>query len=211
MRTLFLDDEKELALIERVNQVYVENGLKDITMDAMSKTLNVSKKTLYKYVKNRKELVYKSTLFHIKRDKEFIDSILAKGNNPIQELHEIAQFVLITLTKINPQVHYDLEHYFKDSWKLLDDYYNDFIHKTYLNNLIQGQQQGYYREDLNAGIVSKLFTAKTDIIYDSDMFNPSEYSFSEVYVEYLLYHLRSITTEKGMQTIQELDFKTLYK
>ena len=37
-----------VALIDRVNEVYVREGMKKVTMDDMAKKLNVSKKTLYK-------------------------------------------------------------------------------------------------------------------------------------------------------------------
>lgn len=210
MKTNFLDNKKEVALIERVNQVFVAHGLKAVTMDDMAKRLNVSKKTLYKYVKNRKELVYKSTVFHIAKDKESVEAILAKNLDPISELHEIAQFVLLTISQINPKVHYDLEHYFTDSWELIDEYFNGFLHTTYLNNLLKGRDSGFYRDDFNPEIVAKIFTSKMDLVWDAKVFNPEKYPFGEVYLEYLLYHLRSIVSNKGMDLLNKLDFKTLY-
>ena len=52
-------DEKEIEIINQVNQVYLKKGVKSITMDVMAKELRISKKTIYKYVKNKTELVKK--------------------------------------------------------------------------------------------------------------------------------------------------------
>ena len=43
MKKIELVDPKEIALIERVNEVYVREGMKKVTMDDMAKKLNVSK------------------------------------------------------------------------------------------------------------------------------------------------------------------------
>ena len=53
-------DEKEILLIEQISEVYLNKGIKAITMDGIAKELHVSKKTLYKYVENKSELVEKS-------------------------------------------------------------------------------------------------------------------------------------------------------
>ena len=79
MKDLALVDEKEIALIERVSGVFLKKGMKRVTMDDVAKELSVSKKTLYKYVKNRKELVMKSTYFHVQRDQSKVREIQAKN------------------------------------------------------------------------------------------------------------------------------------
>ena len=102
MEFIEIDDQKEIALIERVNDVYLKKGVKKTTMDDMAHALNVSKKTLYKYVKNRRELVMKSTSFHVKRDRQKVTEIQSRNYNPIIEQHELAKFVVETISKVNP-------------------------------------------------------------------------------------------------------------
>ena len=112
MKFIEIIDQKEIALIQRVNEVYLKKGVKRTTMDEMAQSLNVSKKTLYKYVKNRKELVMKSTSFHVERDRLKVSEIQSKDYNPIIEQYELAKFVIETISKVNPVLHFDLENYF---------------------------------------------------------------------------------------------------
>ena len=152
MKDLALVDEKEIALIERVSGVFLKKGMKRVTMDDVAKELSVSKKTLYKYVKNRKELVMKSTYFHVQRDQSKVREIQAKNLNPIIENHELAKFVIETISNVSPCVHYDLENYFPESWKLLNGYFRGFVFESLHTNLIRGQREGVYRLDFNAEI-----------------------------------------------------------
>ena len=129
-----LSDSKEIVLIERVNDVYIKNGVKNTTMDDMAKTLNVSKKTLYKYVRNRKELVMKSTYFHVSRDRKKVIEIQNENHNPIVEQYELAKFVIETISKINPVLHFDLENYFPEAWQYLNQYFNGFVFESLYKN-----------------------------------------------------------------------------
>lgn len=209
MKKIELVDPKEIALLERVTEVYVREGLKKITMDDMAKQLNVSKKTLYKYVKNRKELIFKSTYFHVQRERLKIIEIQEKNLNPIMEHHELAKFFLGTISKINPVLHYDMEHYFTETWDFLNEHFNGFIFESIYKNLVRGQAEGLYHKDFNAEIIAKFFTKRVDMVFDGELFPPEKFNFSEVYIEFLVYHLNSITTDEGKATLNQLDFKHL--
>tara|TARA_Y100000589_G_scaffold247446_1_gene235413 strand:- start:3562 stop:4191 length:630 start_codon:yes stop_codon:yes gene_type:complete len=204
-----LSDPKEIALLERVNDVYIKKGVKRTTMDDMAKTLNVSKKTLYKHVKNRKELVMKSTYFHVSRDREKITEIQNKNYNPILEQYELTKFVIETISKINPVLHSDLENYFPEAWAYLNQYFNDFVFEILYRNLLRGQSEGVYHKFFKPEIIARFFATRIDVIFDGELFPESEFNFKEVYVEYMIYHLNSIVSEKGKEILNALDFKQL--
>ncbi len=209
MRFIEISDQKEIALIERVNDVYIKKGVKQTTMDDMAQALNVSKKTLYKYVKNRRELVMKSTSFHVKRDRQKVTEIQNRNYNPIVEQYEVAKFVIETLSNINPVLHSDLEHYFPEAWVYLNEYFNGFVFESYHKNLIRGQEENLYHQHFKPSIVARFFAARIDIIFDGELFPSSMFNFKDVYLEYLMYHLNSIVSEKGKVILKKLDFKHL--
>ena len=209
MKDLALVDEKEIALIGRVSGLFLKKGMKRVTMDDIAKELSVSKKTLYKYVKNRKELVMKSTFFHVQRDQLKVKEIQAKNLNPIIENHELAKFVIETISNVSPCVHYDLENYFPESWKLLNGYFRGFVFESLHTNLLRGQKEGVYRSDFNAEIIAKVFASKIDMIFDAELFPTERFNFKDVYLEYLHYHLRAIVSEESLLMLKKLDFKKL--
>ena len=209
MNFIELSNQKEIALIERVNDVYINKGVKRTTMDDMAKALNVSKKTLYKYVKNRKELVMKSTYFHVSRDRKRVTEIQNENYNPIIEQYELAKFVIETISKINPVLHSDLENYFPEAWTYLNQYFNGFIFEILYSNLKRGQLEGVYHIHFKPEIVARFFANRIDIIFDGELFPSSEFNFKEIYLEYLMYNLNSIVSEQGKEMLNTLDFKHL--
>jgi len=48
---LNFDDPKFLAILERTLELFSEFGIRNINMDDISRSLGISKKTLYLYVK----------------------------------------------------------------------------------------------------------------------------------------------------------------
>ena len=54
------DKRKEIELIDSVAQLFMRLGIKSLTMEEIARQLGVSKKTLYKYASDKKELVAKA-------------------------------------------------------------------------------------------------------------------------------------------------------
>lgn len=206
MNRIDFSDEREVLLIEQVSDVYLKKGIKSITMDSMAKELHVSKKTLYKYVDNKVELVQKSTHFHVLKEQESIEEIQNKDLNPIQETQEIANYVIQTLSKINPVVHYDLQKYFPQAWKTLNDYFNGFVYESILLNLTKGQESGVYRTDFSAEIIAKIFITKLDLIFDAELFPQDKFTFVQVYIDFIQHHLHGIVSEKGTKILNKINF-----
>tara|TARA_B100000676_G_C18016055_1_gene809743 strand:- start:890 stop:1606 length:717 start_codon:yes stop_codon:yes gene_type:complete len=204
-----LSDPKEISLLERVNEVYLKRGVKRTTMDDMAKAINVSKKTLYKYVKNRKELVMKSTFFHVSRDREKVIQIQNKNLNPIKEQYELAKFVIETVSKVNPVLHSDLEYNYPEAWVYLNEYFNGFVYESLYQNLIRGQKVGVYHKQFKPEIVARFFATRIDIIFDGELFPSYEFNFKDIYIEYLMYHMNSIVSDEGKRILSTLDFKLL--
>lgn len=71
------------------------------------------------------------------------------------------------------------------------------------NNMKKGIKQGLYRKNLNPDIIAKLFVEKMDMFFDSRIFPPNKYNFSDVYLEYMRYHIRGISTEKGIEYLMQ--------
>ena len=202
-------DEKEVSLIEQISEVYLNKGIKAITMDGIAKELHISKKTLYKYVENKSELVEKSVQIHVLKQQEQIEEIQNKNFNPIQETQEIAVFIVNTLAKINPVVHYDLQKYFPKSWNIIDDYFNGFIYKSILSNLTKGQENGIYRTEFSNEIIAKIFITKLDLVFNPELFPQPKFTFVQVYLDFIQHHLHGIVSEEGRTILNKIDFTNI--
>jgi hypothetical protein len=66
-----------------------------------------------------------------------------------------------------------------------------------------GIQQGMYRENLNADIISGLYVGRMDVIFDEALFPRAQFNAAQIYTETIRYHIRGIASEKGIIYLQD--------
>lgn len=197
-------ESQEYDLYRRTTDVYMKNGIKNITMDDMAKELKVSKKTLYKYVKDRAELASKSMEWKLAFDMRMVNDIIAKNLSAVEELCEISNFYCSNLVKMHPSLHFDLEKYYKDAWNQFIAFRNGFMYKTMYSNIQKGINEGLYRDNFDIDVIVTLYIMKVDMVFDPRIFPVSKFKFAEVYIEMVKYHLSGIVNERGLKEMNRL-------
>lgn len=196
-----MNAEKEF--IEKVTRLFMRLGIKSLTMDEIARQLGVSKKTIYKYVADKNELVRRAVAFQQEEEQAAIQAICSKGHNAIDELFEISRHISDMLAQIHPSVHFDLEKYHPDAWKLSMSCRQQQVYECIFGNLENGKKQGFYRADLDSDIIAKIYIAKLDVVFDGELFPVDQYKFATVYLEFFRYHIRGIASEKGLNYLIE--------
>lgn len=195
-------ENQEFNLYRRTVEVYMKQGIKNITMDDMAKELKISKKTLYKYVKNRPELVTKSMKWRLDFDTKVLAAILGRNLGAVEELWELSSYHIGHLRMMHPSLHHDLAKYYKEAWTLFNDFTKTgFLYQTTTNNIKKGIAQGLYRNDFDVEVIAKLYLSKIDMVFDASVFPPNKYNFGEVCREMVKYHVNGMATEKGREEI----------
>jgi len=196
-------EEKESELIGHALSVFMQYGIKSVTMDDMSRHLGISKKTLYKFVKDKNDLVKKALLLQSSLEQKVINEIQSRGLNAIDEMFEIGQFISGLLKGIHPSIHYDLEKYHTEVFHETMLKHHSYIFTCMKTNLEKGLKEGVYRKDLNAHVISKIYLKKIDAVFDAEVFPPGEISFEEVYAILFRYHIRGIANKKGIEHLEK--------
>lgn len=191
-------DEKVMDILQRSAEVFMRFGIKSVTMDDVARELKVSKKTLYKYVKDKKDLVKKVMEGDCAMEEAKISEIVSNAENAIDEIVEITKHVAGKLKEVHPSIHFDLEKYYGEAWEVFHNHKKEFIYTCVLQNLKRGIKEGYYRKNLQPEIIAKIYASKIDLVFDGQLFPVTKYRFDEVYAEMMRYHLRGVASEKGI-------------
>lgn len=179
-------------------------GVKSISMDDIARSIGISKKTIYQYYQNKKDLIKHVVEHHIKDEQAMVDSILENAMDAVEELVTIARFNIQMLKATKPTVIFDLKKYYQESWELLEDFQHGYIEQTITQNLEKGIKAKLYRQDINASIIAKIYSGNLSHIADDMAFPPSEYKREELYKEFIKLHLFGISTPKGLMRWEEL-------
>jgi hypothetical protein len=189
-------------ILEKSNELFLKLGFKSVTMDEIASSLGVSKKTIYKYFKNKTELVGEVTNLMFSSICTGIDSICALKKNPIEEVFDIKRLIMSNLKDEKSSPQYQLQKYYPKIFASISKKQFDIMQVCVIENLNEGIHQGLYRESIDVTFISRIYFSGMMSIKDKELFPLNNYSMNTLMDYYLEYHLRGICTEKGIQQLE---------
>lgn len=189
------------TLLKSAFELFLKYGIKSVSMDDISKNLGISKKTIYTFVENKEELINNVVETHLKQDQIDIATITENSTDAIDEMVSITKHILGFLRKMTPSLIYDLKKYHHGVWTKIESKHFIFIQDVINKNLIRGQQEGVYRQDLDATIISKLYVLQSNTITDEDQFPLATFNRVVLFQEMIRYHLHGIVSDLGRQKL----------
>lgn len=195
--------EKKEVILEHAQKIFMRYGLKSVTMDDISRELKISKKTLYRFVTDKNDLVAQVMQAHITKDQAVVNEMAKNSKNAIEEIMTISEYVGSMVGNLHPSVHYDMEKYYPEAWEIFINHKRHFVLNCMSQNMVRGIKEGFYRKDLNVPILALLYVGRIDMVFDGQLFPPEHFNFRDVFVEMIHYHLRGISSEKGINYLTE--------
>lgn len=189
------------TIIDEARMLLLRYGIKSMTMDDVAKELRVSKKTLYRFVRNKEDLVKQVMELECTRHREKVESVRNACYDAIRESFEFGTFIIDILREIDPSIHYDLEKYYPDAWEAFLEFKNGDIVGYVRDNLERGIEEGLYRDDFDPEVIARVYTYRIDAIFNGELFPPERFSFPQVYKEMFFYHMLGVVSEKGRRLL----------
>ena len=190
-------------ILKRAMDLFMRYGIKSVTMDDLSRQLGISKKTLYQYVSNKNDLITQIFMQKVEHEKKIMAEIRENSTDAIDEILKIAAYVIDELRELSPTTVYDLQKYYQEAWKQMESLHQKHIYAIIRENLQWGMKQGFYRENLNPDIIAKLYVGKTSLVVDEELFPTREYNMSDLFREYIYYHIHGIASPKGLTLLDK--------
>ncbi len=193
-----------IELLKKIIPLFHSKGFKSVNMDDIASYLHISKKTLYKYFDNKKDVVKQSVLLFIVEEKEFTNQLLGRVADPIEQLLHVSQYIQKVFLEMNPETIFELQKYYPESWELIDDYMSNNISKLIKENINLGKKLGLYRDNFDTDLIARLYIAHCDAAnHDFDLMK--KLNRIDVIKQSFEYHLRGIATEKGLKKLDSFD------
>lgn len=190
-------------IISKSGELFLQYGVKSLTMDEIAKQLGMSKKTIYQYVSNKSDLVKQVMQAHLDREDSFIKEAQKNSKNALEENLRMITFMSQDLRGFNAVIFFELQKYYPESYALFNEHREKVALRNILNNLKAGIKEGLYRKDINTEIVSRIFVSGLDILIDQQRFPSKKYHFYDLYKEFVNYHLGGILTPKGLTYLEQ--------
>ncbi|MFP4447304.1 MAG: TetR/AcrR family transcriptional regulator [Bacteroidales bacterium] len=192
-------NEEFKFIIEKVSALYLQYGIKSVTMDDVARELGISKKTLYKYVENKIELVSHFVDYILGQRLCTVQEIQKEKHNAIEELFKVNEYVIEMLRNYNPSMEYDLRKYYPQQYEKVRKHRRTNMYQAVLANIQKGKKEGLFRSELNEDIISRVHVSRIENSFANEMFSIEELTSKEFITEMMEYHIRGIASKKGIE------------
>ncbi|MEA3318200.1 MAG: TetR/AcrR family transcriptional regulator [Bacteroidota bacterium] len=195
-------NEDKKKIVTKVSELYQKYGIKSITMDDVARELGISKKTLYKHVSNKEDLV-KLFVEFVKEQRNYeMESIKNMNNNAIEKLLEVNKIVIKMLKNFNPSIEYDLKKHYPEQFAEIRNIRKERMYKAVRANLEKGINDGLYRKEMNTNIIAKAHVSRVENSFTNEVFTLEEITSPNFSNELMIYHLRAIVNKKGLEFLE---------
>ena len=195
-----MDSEVKDRIIERATSLFTENGIKGITMDDLAQYMGMSKRTIYEYFKDKKQLINECVLHMECSQNQKMKQILDQSENMFEALMKMYQESLIKMQVINKKFIDDIKKYFPEIKQWHDREKEEKILRS-TDFFQKGINEGLIRDELNPEILSILFSEEMELLFNGNFFISTRFSFLDVYKTLFITFLRGIATDEGLTII----------
>lgn len=197
-------NEKIHYIVKEVSILFKEQGIKSVTMDVISEVLNISKRTLYYYFRNKEHIIGKFIDYHIYCSSNNIKIVTSKGN-AIEKLFELSKTFENFILSMPELVLNDLANYYPFMLDKYKEKRQEKIFEHILENINEGVDQGLYRIDLKKELTARFYTYTFDSIFDNKKVTINNIKSDDYFRHIFTYFIRGMATYKGLEYIDNLE------
>jgi AcrR family transcriptional regulator len=195
--------EPKDSILKGALEMFLRYGIKSITMDDISRSLSVSKKTIYLYYEDKDALVCAAVKSFTDAQKDSFDKIREDSKNALEELIKCSDYMRSNVCNINPALLYDVKKYHPKAWSIYLDYRREFVEKSIENTLIRGISDGLFRSNIDTKILARLRIETVEMGFNSEIFQLSEFETPKVQMEFFEHFTFGICTIKGHKLLNK--------
>lgn len=189
----------EKNILEGAKNLFMQFGLKTITMDDIAKKVGVSKKTIYQFFHDKSSIVMKSVIEHFSEHKSDINSALDNSANAIQSFYNISKCMKRHIESTNPTVLYDLQRYFPKAYKKFLEFRDSFMRTKLEKILHKGIEEGYFRPEMNVKVLVMMRIVQVESTFNAEIYPRDQFDFKMLHEQLLDHFVYGILTEKGKE------------
>lgn len=190
-------------IIQGGEELFLQAGIKSVTMDDIARHLGMSKKTIYHFFNDKNDLVIALVKKKLEEDECQINKIIEESANVMEEMINMMKCSEDIFSRINPIVIHDMQKYHPDAWSEFQKFKSDVLVKTLEELLIKGIKQGFIRPEIDVKILAKMRVNQVEMGFNASIFPIAQFSTWRVQYQLLEHFNYGICTIKGHKLLDQ--------
>lgn len=196
--------EAKDKILQAAFGMFCQRGIKSVSMDDIAQHLSMSKKTLYKWFRNKDQVIYEAMEAYLGNVQQDCECFIETSGNAIEELFQVVALTKRVFSNMHPSIFHDLQKYHPASWDLWMQHKNGYILEKVRDNIRRGMKEGLFRKDLDVDVMARMRLVLIELPFNQAVFPPHQYDARRVQMAVLEHYMLGIATLKGHKLINEL-------
>lgn len=190
-------------ILSTADALFVRFGVKGVTMDDIAKELAISKKTIYQYFQDKRELVKVCTIRQCAQRDENFEKIQGMANNAIDELVLISEAIRENILDLNPMLLLEVKKYYPEAWKIFLKFKENNFYRSLVKTIERGKLEGYFREEINAKILAVMRMQQMQDVFEAMVYPKDKFTYQEVQIQLMNHFMHGLLTYKGKEMLDK--------
>ena len=195
----FKSEEVKAQIIDTSVKLFLKSGIKRVTMDDIAHEMGISKKTIYLHFKDKEEIITTATQIYMERECEVMKAIRKNATNAVEHLFNLSKMLRESISNMNVSVLKDMKRYYKKAWAIYQKFERDVFYKEIEASLKDGIKEGYFRKEINVGILSSLRLTEIQMSFDNEYFDHNNFTLYDIQHQLLEHFTYGILSDKGLE------------
>lgn len=188
-------------IIETATKLFMQHGVKTITIDRIVKELRTSKRTLYSHFEDKLTLLNACLDVYNTKVRAENEEIIRSSDHVIEALGHLHQKIVRRSHQINPNFFGDILHYYPG---LLHESYKrngNYAHQQLIHLAEEGIADEIFEKEMDVEVVGKTVMALMKLLKDTQQFPVAEFSKERLTISIMVPYLRGLCTSKGIKLL----------
>lgn len=186
---------------QKADELFMQYGLRSVSMDDIANGLGISKKTIYQYYADKDELVNAVLGNIIKKNQATCELDSNSAQNAVHEIFLAIDLVKELFRSMNPSLLFDMQKYYPGAYKMFSEHKNDYLYGVIRQNLLRGIREELYRDNLDVEVLARFRVESIVLPFMPDFHTKVNISLAEIEEELTIHFLYGLVSQKGYKLI----------
>lgn len=201
LMTEIIDNKTRIAL--EALQLFIQFGIRSVSMDELAAELGMSKKTLYNYYKDKDEIVLAVVTMVLDKNCKECRADKQNAKNAIHESFMAIDQTTELFSRMNPTLMFELKKYHPRAYRVFEDYKSNFLYETLKNNISWGIDEGLFRDDIQVELTVRYRLETVLLAFTPEIYIHADAGIGKTHEQLFYIFLYGIATPKGHQMINK--------
>ncbi|MEO6547216.1 MAG: TetR/AcrR family transcriptional regulator [Ferruginibacter sp.] len=193
------DLETGLRIRQKAHELFMQYGLRSVSMDDIANGLGISKKTIYLYFADKDELVDAVVESEFQKNESLCEYDRSNSINAVHEIFLAIDMMVEMFRSMNPSLIFDMQKYYPKAFEKFHRYKNDFLFNVVRDNLLRGIKEELYRSDIHVDIISRFRVESMLMSFNPEFSSKLKMSMAVIEEQLIIHFLFGLVSRKGYE------------